>query len=370
MRILLVLRVPPYFDQFRANDEVIPARQFQVYWLQALKRLGQTVRVFRYTDSVVFPNDWRIKSELGWERRWTGSYHKFRQVINRGYRLNPENWVRAVRLWRLIKSFRPEIIIVGSGVSELVAFPFWRAKARGVKLALLSGEDPLNSATAFERQQVKLFDIIVANDPVHAQHWLKLKARRALAVPYAGIEPAVHRKYELTSGERGKFGSDVVFIGSLLTDRQKILAQLVSRFRLRVFGYLPPRVELLAALRQVYGGEAWGKEAAKIYNGAKMAINFVPKHMPIGGNLRTFEIPGCGTVELAERCKPEWYQDRREVFIFRSLEELIKLTSNLLDQPDRRKLVAEAGYRRTQREHTYGKRFGKIIDLLRRVDEV
>jgi len=79
---------------------------------------------------------------------------------------------------------------------------------------------------------------------------------------------------------------------------------------------IPKQFKLDSRLESVYQGEAWGKKVVNIYNSAKIVINFVPRHMKFGGNLRTFTIPGSGAFQLTNRCPQDWFKPNQEIVIF------------------------------------------------------
>jgi len=78
---------------------------------------------------------------------------------------------------------------------------------------------------------------------------------------------------------------------------------------------------------------------------------------------RNFEIPGSGGFLLTEYVDglEECYKDKKEVVFFKSKDELVEKIEYYLDKDDLRNEVAKRGYERTQREHTYSKRFEDIF---------
>ncbi len=81
---------------------------------------------------------------------------------------------------------------------------------------------------------------------------------------------------------------------------------------------------------------------------------------------RNFEIPGCGSLLLTERVDrlEEYYEPGREIVCFESVDELAEQIRYLLTREDKRRAIAEAGYRRTLAEHTYEHRFKRIFERM------
>lgn len=78
---------------------------------------------------------------------------------------------------------------------------------------------------------------------------------------------------------------------------------------------------------------------------------------------RNFEVPGAGGFLLTEAADnlDEYYVDGKEIVVFRDMTDLIEKAKYYLAHERERAKIAEAGYQRTLREHTYEKRFRAIF---------
>jgi spore maturation protein CgeB len=78
---------------------------------------------------------------------------------------------------------------------------------------------------------------------------------------------------------------------------------------------------------------------------------------------RTFEIPGCGGFQLTEYVPhlERYFELEREVSVYRTTEDLIERIAYWINNPEERRDVAAAGYRRVMAEHTYDHRFASIF---------
>lgn len=81
---------------------------------------------------------------------------------------------------------------------------------------------------------------------------------------------------------------------------------------------------------------------------------------------RNFEIPGSGGFLLTGMADNlgDYYEDGKEIVIFRDTKDLIDKAKYYLKHEDERVAIAEAGYERTLREHTYEARFGDIFKTM------
>jgi spore maturation protein CgeB len=81
---------------------------------------------------------------------------------------------------------------------------------------------------------------------------------------------------------------------------------------------------------------------------------------------RNFEIPGCGGFLLTGRAEnlEDYYEIGKEVVCFDDVGDLIEKVRYYLHHEDERMAIAQAGYERTLREHTYLHRFREIFQKM------
>lgn len=262
-----------------------------------------------------------------------------RALIRLGHRVKllRFNWWRRFWLPRLISASRPDEVFFSAGRD--IVFPLKHTVFfSGVPLAMLSHSEQTTGLQA---------KLVVTNDPTHVQDWLKHGATSAVCLPISAIDPKLHHPVPPQSG----YQADVVFIGGLSLERQKLFQKLVaSKINLRLYGTLPDNF-LCSQLQPFYRGPAWGKAIPQIYSSCQIALNPLPPHLPHGFNLRAFEIPGCGAFPLT------YHPQSRPA-------DLIAKIDYYLHRPQARRKIAQAGYRRVHHDHTYQKRFALLFRLL------
>ena len=81
---------------------------------------------------------------------------------------------------------------------------------------------------------------------------------------------------------------------------------------------------------------------------------------------RNFEVPGCGGFTLTGRAENlgDYYRDGKEVVCFEDSEDLVNKVHYYLEHEEERASIAQAGYERTIREHTYIRRFNEIFNRI------
>ncbi len=360
MRILFCVPVPSFLAVHKKSTEAIPRNQFHWLWLKSFRKLKWQVTVFRYTDTIILPKKLIALVENFTNRHFPRFFARWRKFLSIVYDYRPLNYLRSLKLLWLIHIINPDAIFLVKGISELVLFPLIFAKRQKIPIIFFSGEDPKTAATSFERETAKLYSLIITNDPKHNSLWKSWGAKKVVTLPYAALDPSAHHRLP-----RIKKDLEVVFIGTLTSRRQNDARFLLNeQVNLKVFGYVPSLIGLHPDLKSVYEGEIWPHQSAKIYNRTKIALNFV-ENTPSGGNLRTFEIAGCGTFQLTEACLPEWFIPRKEIVTFENRHDLVKKIRYYLSRDKLRQQIAAAAYKRAHREHTYQKRFQAIQQLLK-----
>lgn len=356
MKVLLIARIPAYFEYMRTDQEVFPPFQIQSLWLNAFASLGIEYETFIVSKSLFLPSKWAAYLEVFQQKNAPKLYAKIQKAKNLLHAFRLSSWYRSCKLASILKTKKIDTIVITGGISELVGFELRIAKKLGIKIVMLHGEDPLVSATSYEKKSLSNIDGIFVNDETHAKNWKLLGAKTARALPYSGIDP--HRYFD----QKKKRNKQLVFVGTLLEDRQEMLESLIN-FQPEIYGYIPPEIGLKTALKPFYKGEAWGEKMVDIYNRSQIVLNFAPNHMPIGGNLRLFEIPGCGALQIANRCPNNWYEDGRSIVVYKNSIDLKKKIHFYLSNEKKRLQIAKAGYTKTHNEYTYRQRFKVILGL-------
>lgn len=364
MRILLlgpVHREKEYLKQ-KGNKPFLIG-QGQQSWVDALQALNHTVHVFRYTDSYLVPNSSRIYGEDYMSRFLPRIHAKWRRLNDLFYNYSIENKLKNKKLMHLAKEIRPEVVFISGGLSSLFPETIRKIKEEyQCPVLLFSGINPEYASTVVERRLVKesIIDVVVENDTGYASLWKKLGAQRVIVLPISSVDPKLHHTYELTAKEQQMYSADICFVGTLSQKRQEILAQL-SDYNLKIWGDIPAGMSISKHLQKFYHGGAHGIKMAKIFNAAKIVLNFQPQDMSSGGNMRTFEIPGCGAFQLADKVNPEWFEDKKEIVLFKTIDDLKTKINYYLDNKAERSEIAKKGYERARNEHTYEKHFQKLL---------
>lgn len=169
-------------------------------------------------------------------------------------------------------------------------------------------------------------------------------------LPY--FMPWQDRPVQLTAAEHQRFETEVVFVGHHELDGRvdSIHALVTAGKRVKLWGghYWSRAVlgDLYSNLSPIVPAE--GDDYPKALCGAKVCLCFLSKLNRDTYTRRCFEIPACGKVMLAERTDDlmQFFKEDEEACFFSSPEELVSKAQWLINNPDIRESIAQAGLRR------------------------
>lgn len=154
---------------------------------------------------------------------------------------------------------------------------------------------------------------------------------------------------------------DVTLIGTKYGNRNKWVENLNEKgINVTCFGYGWPK------------GAVKAEEIPQIINKSRICINLADSGLMLKGRkiscsrqikARVFEVPGAGGMLITEPAEnlEEFYKLNDEIMVFEGLDDLTKKIDYLLKNPEKRDDIAEAGYRKTVKEHSYEIRFEELI---------
>jgi len=144
--------------------------------------------------------------------------------------------------------------------------------------------------------------------------------------------------------------------------RHLILSQNAAGARVSIH-----RDEILAPLWQ--GNEVYGDDYARALSGAKLGIGFLRTAWPDQHTTRTFEIPACGSLLLADRTDEhqEFFVEGKEAEFFASTQELLDKVAFYCANESVRKRIAERGYARcVEGKYAYVHRLKAAVEAVQR----
>jgi hypothetical protein len=144
--------------------------------------------------------------------------------------------------------------------------------------------------------------------------------------------------------------------------RQLILRQLAGGDRFCIH-----RDELLARAWQ--GGEVYADDYARALTGAKIGLGLLRRVCPDQHTTRTFEIPACGSMLLADRTDEHqaFFAEGKEAEFFDSVEELLDKAKFYCANEAAREQIARGGFKRCiDGKYAYVHRLRVALDAIGR----
>jgi hypothetical protein len=140
---------------------------------------------------------------------------------------------------------------------------------------------------------------------------------------------------------------DVLFVGLLTPRRERILNKLSSQFKVVV------RV-------------AFGEEAARLYNRAKIVLNIHAEEFA-DTETRIYEVLGTKAFLISERLTEENpFQSGKHLIEANDLGDITAKVLYYLSHEAERKQIAEQGYHEAVAKHTYRARASELIKIMQR----
>lgn len=141
--------------------------------------------------------------------------------------------------------------------------------------------------------------------------------------------------------------SEVCFIGHCQPAYAHVMERLAARVPLTIWGPRWPEFAQQNAWARdvVRGSGVYGPDYARALSGAKIAVGLLSKRIPETTTTRSFEIPACGTLLLAERTDDHraLFEEGREAEFFEGVDELCDKAERYLADPHARERIAAAG---------------------------
>jgi spore maturation protein CgeB len=268
-----------------------------------------------------------------------------------------------------IKSFKPDILFVNDWETYTPKFiNYLRMECPSIRLIFGWCGSPYPDRDAF-----KVYDIVLSCHPGMVSDFRKIGYRSEYLCH--AFDARILERIDRASAQTTPFS----FIGSIMTgegfhdQRVQLLKKLIQKTELQpwLYFYPPPRRKwllrpLLArrSLPPLFGTAMF----QKLYE-SKVTLN---THGDIAGsfacNMRLFEATGVGTCLLTD-WKPnlcELFEPDKEVVVYRSAKEAIEKARYLIDHDDRRREIAQAGQRRTLKNHNFDLRARQLDELIRK----
>lgn len=332
---------------------------------------GQTTRmrmeVLRELGHTVIPLDSQARwNALPWARR------RIEQKLNRGPVVSYLNQ----SVLALAQEHKPDLFW-GEKQEYLKPDTVLQLRKRGIR-TLHFTPDPYFTLvwkrTRLMDACLPLFDYVICCKQYEMAEYERI-CQRVSYMPL-GYAEAVHRPLApVDQSLRTQFRSDVSFVGGWDPRRQRLLGAIADQLRcdLKIWGYgwdhlqngrwtprRAHRVRLLAGKESfqirkdprlstlLQGSEVYGDAYAWALSGARISVGFLRQVCPDQHTTRTFEIPACASLMIADRTDEHqmFFKEGHEADFFSSEEELLDKVRFYLTDEALRERMALRGFQR------------------------
>jgi spore maturation protein CgeB len=216
-------------------------------------------------------------------------------------------------------------------------------------------------------ESLKYFHTVFTTKSKNPSRYQALGQERSFFLPSA-FEPSVHRPIPLSSSRlQREFG--VSFIGTYDGSRLPYLNS-VGWERLQVWGNGWSRFPQFPQFKaHITPSAVYGFDFADACSRSLCCLGLLREEAGDLHTQRTFEIPACGTLQVAPRNEEilGFFDEDKEIVLFDSMEELKEKVDFYLSHPSARNAIARAGYERCVKgAHTYLDRTRAILEMAER----
>ncbi len=333
---------------------LVGMRNWQGAWTEstlfALKDMGHTVQVFYYQDMAPSP-----------QNRTLNKMRRMASQIN--IRLPNGSGLMKKRLIKESHDFEPDLILVLKG-EVFDQKTLETLKRKNTLLATWWVDDPFSFPEAVRAYPV--YDAFFVFEQDYVAHLEQLGIPHVTHLPNAHAANIFYPLH-LTERDQSLYQCDVAFVGSYYPPREEMFKQLRGK-NIAIWGpgwNRSPRVRDYLDIRRAWRGQFLPvREAAKLYNMATICLNHHHQQITFNGlNLRAFEILACGGFELIDHRDgfEAFFATNQEIVYYHSFDEIGALVEHYLSHPGERKEIAQHGYERVVKEHSYHHRMEKVL---------
>jgi spore maturation protein CgeB len=276
------------------------------------------------------------------------------------------------RLLDRARRAEPDVIVVFKGLHVGPA-DVRELKRAGAWVVIINHDDffSLNRAnvSAVQRAALPEWDYVFATREVNVEEVRPYNPR--VEFFRFAYYPRIHRPVPIDPVKEPQWASDVAFVGTWERERAAMMEQLVSRVdaAFAVWGGQWHKLAPWSPLRRyVRGGEIHLDDQCRAIGAAKINLGLLRKKNRDLYTTRTFEIPACNGVLLAERTRSHEaiYRDGVEAEFFTPDDpaDLALKVQRLLRDDEHRESLRAAGLAAVRRgEHTYRDRLVRLFEI-------
>lgn len=159
------------------------------------------------------------------------------------------------------------------------------------------------------------------------------------------------------------FSTTVLGFKAAADFRKRALIELSKKYNVTIYSNSNTK----DLIRVRYGGSLdYWSEMPKVFAATKINLNFTIPNIKSGLPLRIWDILGSGGFLMTnfQAEIPYYFKNKEDMVCFESIEELTELAGYYLTHDDKRRQIAENGYRKVCKHHNYEQRILNMIEIV------
>lgn len=278
-------------------------------------------------------------------------FERAKKTISGAFNKKLKDAITAIALDKKLTSFRPNLILIADlfYLSEDVIEVLQKHKST-LKITHWIGD-------FFDERLTKTSDII---DQYYFTDSGLLEDAIAMGLNQSSYLPlAFNPELFKLPAEENRI-NDLLFIGAWSQNREDLIRQVLQP--MTVVGKGWGRIQ--DTHHNVIGKNVSNKQVASLYQQHACVLNIINSgNIQNGLNMRCFEAPACGAVLITDNVVDlaNCYRGGADVLTYESPESLTLIYKQLLEDQNKLKRIANAGYTKASNNHSYASRINNII---------
>ncbi|MBL0134257.1 MAG: glycosyltransferase family 1 protein [Chitinophagaceae bacterium] len=263
------------------------------------------------------------------------------------------------------KNFRPELVlVVGNCPVNFGILAFMKSISPDSKIVLFWPDTLIN----LEQQQLNaasFIDVAAVYSKACEPLFSKMGYGKTAWVPFAGDLNFLKGKVAIGSS----FLYDLSFIGGWRPERESYLSVIADNFpslRIHVQGfYWKENCKDKRLLNSFSPTPLLAGDFGDLIRQSAINLNVIDDTNYPGANMRFFEVPAAGGLQLCSSC-PELesqFTDMEKIIFFNGPDEMVSKIKWIVEHPEQADVIRKAGHEYVKENHTYRNRINQLISI-------
>jgi spore maturation protein CgeB len=264
------------------------------------------------------------------------------------------------QLLKLLHEIKPDVFFTIYGKTHDTS-TIEKIKDKGILTICWWLNDPFD--LAYKYIPIHLYDYAFTNSKGTYAVYKHYGAKNIHYLP-VGIDPKVHRPLENIIKKY-----DVVFAGDWHPIREEVIKKLTNHHNIAIVGPWKAQISKNSPLHPFFIRQGYFTpvEMAEVFNQARIVFNLHTwyNRWTYGVNPRLFEACGCKAFQICDNKDEieDLYLRGKEIILYQDVEEISELFTYYLDNEAQRNDIANQGFIRTRKDHTYVHRMQELLGM-------